>query len=672
MIININSYETGWDKLIEFNNTDNKFLNKNDIYVSFHAPALLKFQCAESGLLSFTPMAKVGASLNFSVFYKHNDKQIKCEILNTISLHVNKNDIIEIIATCVNNYKSWAYIVFHDVKIKKQNISNNIFFKKHNHLGDSLSVIYGLERLGIENNCIFNINGCSVMKEIINLFNINHVKFVDTISNDFINGDDIFSLCSWHHGWLERFYKAYNSFFNIHTEINSKLINQNDIFSLKRSFNTIKKSGVLIQFDSRSESRLSDMEIHKIIKWCSKPVSIIGGPDTKKYLGEKFNYLIGNLEKNIHDLLSCEIFIGSDSGMAHLAGILNVPSIVVAVRDSTYIFHNYKKTAVVGIDFFGSESKNIKYNPDKIKNIFYGVDENIVDVTNIIINNNIYENNNTYIDKLLGYDILNGKYKNLYIKWKNGDVSSIKHGDIIKPENEQKNCIYFTPVGNEYREMCSYAVKSIVNSEKYDGKIIIFCDEVDENIKSVEKYCDIVTMNFDCHPLVNRIYALEMVSSLYKSILYLDCDVIAYGDINNLFCYDDLVMYMEEPWHYNKNTVSGLIDTYYFTDEEKNITYGNYHPINSGHFSTSGKYKDEFLAIYKSKYESRKTFSWGQDQSCLNYIVRTGMVKSKAYDHNIIGISTHLNPSEYDKYDLIHFAGHGGRLDIMRNICSKM
>jgi lipopolysaccharide biosynthesis glycosyltransferase len=188
----------------------------------------------------------------------------------------------------------------------------------------------------------------------------------------------------------------------------------------------------------------------------------------------------------------------------------------------------------------------------------------------------------------------------------------------------------------------------------------------------VEKYCDVIVMKFDCHPLVNRIYALEFMSSTYDSILYLDCDVLAYGDINNLFCYEDAVMYMEEPWHYNRNTMSGMIDTYYFTEDEKNNTYGNYHPINSGHFSVSGKYKDEFFVTYKGKYETRINFSWGQDQSCLNYIVRTNMIKSKVYGKNTIGISTHLSSEEYKNYDLIHFAGHGDRVELMRKLCEKM
>jgi lipopolysaccharide biosynthesis glycosyltransferase len=313
-------------------------------------------------------------------------------------------------------------------------------------------------------------------------------------------------------------------------------------------------------------------------------------------------------------------------------------------------------------------SRKIKYDLSYISKVEYGnLDNTISDITAGFLCGNITRNDNSVLNSVFGISDMSKKSKNLYITWKSGVVSRYVEGEIIV-EPKENIAICFTPVGKHFREMCMYAVKSILLSRSYKGNIIIFTDEKDEFMREIENYCEIIVKDFDCYSTVNRIYAFEYISHTYKSILYLDCDIWVCGDVNRLFTFNDEVKYLEETWHKNSNTLSGDIDTYYFNKNEIEIEFGDMHPINTGHFSFSGKYKDVFANAYKETYESRSEFKYGQEQASFNYIIRKNKVKSSKYDEKIIGIATRIDPNCYNQFDLIHFAGVGDKLNIMKKL----
>lgn len=303
-------------------------------------------------------------------------------------------------------------------------------------------------------------------------------------------------------------------------------------------------------------------------------------------------------------------------------------------------------------------------------NSIYYRDDKVIDITNYIKNRRIIKNDNHFINSILGKDPLTGKdkfIKNTHLI--NGNIieKNYRIGDRIDlyPDNK---LIYLTPVGVHYRKMAKYCVKSLRKNGNYKGKIIVFTDMIDEHMRDIEKLADIICLQFYCHPLVNRIFALDYINyELYEKILYLDCDCYCQKNIYELFNFEDNFKFMEEPWHYNKNTYSGSIDTFYFTQEEINITYANFHPINSGHFAIKRDYFLEFKRIYKDIYNSKQEFAWGLDQSSMNAAIRKNiMVGGSAYNHDIICVPAKQKIDE--KYFLLHFAGYGKREYVMEEM----
>ena len=55
----------------------------------------------------------------------------------------------------------------------------------------------------------------------------------------------------------------------------------------------------------------------------------IGGPDSKRYFGDKHEYLFGDLEFIVRALLGCKLCMVVDSGIMNVAGYLNVPTVIV-------------------------------------------------------------------------------------------------------------------------------------------------------------------------------------------------------------------------------------------------------------------------------------------------------------------------------------------------------
>lgn len=87
-------------------------------------------------------------------------------------------------------------------------------------------------------------------------------------------------------------------------------------------------------------------------------IAAIGGPNTKKYLGDDFEYRIGDVAYLTKELLGCKMFIGSDSGMSHLAGILGVSAKIVIL--SSFVCAKVWYQIYENSEFFSAEDFRCK------------------------------------------------------------------------------------------------------------------------------------------------------------------------------------------------------------------------------------------------------------------------------------------------------------------------
>jgi len=218
-------------------------------------------------------------------------------------------------------------------------------FKRHNRLGDTISVLIGLENYAIENNVdSILVAENKLYAEFMDVFDFKHVKFDASIGGAEI--DWIFKKSKLESSWLTRFAESFAK------SMGGKYSGMVTIPQLKLPPIEQKENIVLFQLDSRSSKPIHNLDMLNILsKHKGQPYAVLGGPDTSHYLGNYANYRIGNLTYIIKQLLSCKYFVGADSGIAHLAGVLGVESYVypgpyINIDDVRSFFSCYTKTKV--------------------------------------------------------------------------------------------------------------------------------------------------------------------------------------------------------------------------------------------------------------------------------------------------------------------------------------
>ncbi len=252
---------------------------------------------------------------------------------------------------------------FHKLIIPKKNKNHFNFYKniilqnetytliKYNRLGDSLTFLNGLENYCISNKIEFiNVTGLEVYDTIIKLFNINHIRYIKEFESP-KNLDFVFSLSSWGLPWMKRFYESLSNI----TEKDIKYSENIKLKSNKIEANYNVTNTILCQFDSRS-AIIDDNIISEIIAFfsSSSEIKVIGGLDTKKYLGNSFIYELGDLNFIVEKLNTSKYFIGCDSGIGHLAGLMGVKSYIFNFTDFEPVFHffkEYKNTLLIPLNF---------------------------------------------------------------------------------------------------------------------------------------------------------------------------------------------------------------------------------------------------------------------------------------------------------------------------------
>jgi len=237
------------------------------------------------------------------------------------------------------------------------------------------------------------------------------------------------------------------------------------------------------------------------------------------------------------------------------------------------------------------------------------------------------------------------------------------HPEIIKNKLEklggnEKNLICIISTSHcEHYDMAKILIKSLRKFGEYKDEILVITD----NHREFSKY-DVSTIEpkHVFHPAFLKMYIDEHIDvGKYSKIMVLDDDIICENKITNYFNEptNDFVYY-ESTMNINKPFFSR-----YFNHRDL-FLLKDFRGINSGQYIIS---RD---SIYTGTYDiwrstifnhNDKIYKWWYDQPSLNYIIRSGLIKSTKGDDSFVSF-------RYDKKGtniLRHYAGFKNRLDIM-------
>jgi len=222
-------------------------------------------------------------------------------------------------------------------------------FSRHVRLGDSISVLIGLEAYCVANDIkSVEVVENDIFSALTKLFDFRRIKLVRDADSQLHDADKLLEHSSWYSPWLKRFSNT------LHQEFGGRYpakISVPKLLAVPQEEPDLKGK-FCCQFDSRSHKEPSiGFAAHSIRLLCpSENTIILGGLDTSRYLGESFRYITGDLDRCVNILFHAKAFIGCDSGLAHLAGILGLPSIVINYAEYESVqefFRSYPATVVL-------------------------------------------------------------------------------------------------------------------------------------------------------------------------------------------------------------------------------------------------------------------------------------------------------------------------------------
>lgn len=192
-------------------------------------------------------------------------------------------------------------------------------------MGDGVGAIYWLENIGNQTNCSFGLSGPDWLSEFANSIELSSV---------YIHSGEGGSLVKMqrHSGkgqhFLPRLLLALQRKYHFN-------ISQFQPLTVRGRYD-VKPNTVAVQFDGRTAKRraLLFYDPHNVVRTFAPGYSVVvvGGPGTKHYLDwEPLDYRISPLPSLVYNLLSCEFFLGCDSGMSILAGAVGMKTVVVSL-----------------------------------------------------------------------------------------------------------------------------------------------------------------------------------------------------------------------------------------------------------------------------------------------------------------------------------------------------
>lgn len=212
-----------------------------------------------------------------------------------------------------------------------------IAIKEHTHLGDVITTLILAHNRAIKNNWIIKIYGPSFIKILFDMFDFRNLNYIHNELKLPANCSFIelipFKGCELLKSGkvIEPFLKDKHCF-HLKSKKDAEPITK-IILPKTKLKETNKENICCFQFDSRStyygKRQLTYQEIINSInkfKKNDKPIGV-GGKETTKY--NAFDYRLGFLNDIGQTLINSNQFVGTDSGISHLAGLLNVKSNII-------------------------------------------------------------------------------------------------------------------------------------------------------------------------------------------------------------------------------------------------------------------------------------------------------------------------------------------------------
>lgn len=219
-------------------------------------------------------------------------------------------------------------------------------------LGDAIAIVYALENLGRQRGIRFGVCFDGIFDPIEPFF-LNHVFR----SN---GGLDLVGKVAERRSVNQDFGGLFFGGFFIPSVLDFMVVNfgYEPLASLpiRPKVETSRSDIVFAQMDGRC-ARVQGRDIStrqkKNIVSKTKNVRLLGGPETERYLGEEYLYEKANFLRATELMASAKMFVGTDSGMSHLAGFMGIRSKVYVLGNieslKTYYRMSYRNCEVVGL-----------------------------------------------------------------------------------------------------------------------------------------------------------------------------------------------------------------------------------------------------------------------------------------------------------------------------------
>lgn len=250
--------------------------------------------------------------------------------------------------------------------------------------------------------------------------------------------------------------------------------------------------------------------------------------------------------------------------------------------------------------------------------------------------------------------------------------------------NKKRTLVYFCIYGkDEYYDMFSLSLKSLIQLGQYDGDILIKTDDIEKCQKITSEFTNKFhhTLIDEQLGIFNRYSLHEDILNQYDSIIYLDCDILTINHVNDFFnrlCEKaDLLAYVEannktyQKEHSNKYRWWGADYLTY----NHHIETEKYFMYNSGFFVINNT--ESIKPIFHRVIEYRQFETTTGDQPFFNLALYNSKINIQGIDKNdCLAFSRSLEQSfnALDKV-FIHFnsgVGNLSKLDLMKSFYQKI
>ncbi len=233
------------------------------------------------------------------------------------------------------------------------------FYISPKPFGDTIAAAVALENYGFLHGDICYVNPMGVLPKLVDLFNFKYLRIKNT-SLTSINVDLAYEQLIKHHRANK---DCLPHLISMCYYLCGKIPDVPLVPKYKNQIPEEKDDIVLVQFDNgaarnhdtyRQEelgpppgtfrTPMTVDEMKKVISVFSESnnIAVIGGPATERYLGCDFEYRIGEVDYISEQLAKCRHFLGCDSGISHLAGLMGIYSKVVVLGHFECVSEFYK------------------------------------------------------------------------------------------------------------------------------------------------------------------------------------------------------------------------------------------------------------------------------------------------------------------------------------------